>query len=467
MGEAQCERRFRGTIDEEVDGQGAHSAGVGYCSRDSIAAEQQMGDQPFAGVTVIEFGQFIAVPYCAQLLADGGAHVIKVEPHDGDPTRHLAPIVPGETRHFISRNRGKHSLPLDLRHPLAPRIIEALLAKADVALFNLRPGLAESLGLDYATLAAKYPALVVGTVTAFGRTGPDAHLAGMDYVLQARSGLMTALGKTTDGMPTAGDSPVVDYMCAMTLAFGVSSALYRRAQTGLGGEVDVSLLGASMALQATLFARVASLDAAPDAEFLAWLEQARAEGKPFTEQLARSSGVRPSYMTTVYYRTYQTADGAIGIACGSPQLRRKFMTVAGRDDPMLERAATAPREEIAAHYATLQREMEALFRTKSTAEWQAALDAAGVPASRVAFPTELLDDAQVAANGLLHRFEHWGLGQVTVLGPPLTLDGDGFRAGPATAMIGSESRAILRAFGLTEAEVNAAERDGAIRVEDN
>src|SRR5215510_4247773 len=120
--------------------------------------------RPFAGVQVVEFGQFIAVPFCAQLLAAGGAHVIKVESLEGDPVRHLAPVAPGESRNFVSRNRGKHSLPLELKPPDARRIIDALLARADVVLFTFRPGLAEELGLDYATLAPRYPRLVVGSV---------------------------------------------------------------------------------------------------------------------------------------------------------------------------------------------------------------------------------------------------------------------------------------------------------------
>ena len=187
-----------------------------------------MSEQPFAGITVIEFGQFIAVPYCAQLLADGGARVIKVEPHTGDPVRLLGPLAPGETRHFISRNRGKRVLPLDLRHAGSARILEALFSQADVALFNLRPGLGAELGLDFATLSPGYPRLITGNVTAFGAKGPDAGLAGMDLVVQARSGLMTAMGRMLDGMPAAGDTPIADFMCAMTLAFGVSTALYRR-----------------------------------------------------------------------------------------------------------------------------------------------------------------------------------------------------------------------------------------------
>ena len=156
--------------------------------------------RPFAGIEVVEFGQFIAVPYCGQLLADGGARVIKVEPLAGDPVRQLAPLAPGESRLFVCRNRGKHSLPLDLKHPAAARIIEALAGSADVVLTNLRPGLGATLGLDAATLVRRHPRLIVGNVTGFGTRGPDAGLPAMDLVVQARSGLMAAAGRTQDGV---------------------------------------------------------------------------------------------------------------------------------------------------------------------------------------------------------------------------------------------------------------------------
>jgi len=167
--------------------------------------------QPFDGVTVIELGQFVAVPYAGQMLADGGAHVIKIEPREGEPSRHLAPLVPGESRHFLMRNRGKHSLPLDLKHVDARVILDALLARADVVLTNLRPGLAAELGLDYEQLAPRFPRLVVGNMSAFGTRGPDASLAGMDMVVQARSGLMVTNGRMKDNLPTTGESPVADY----------------------------------------------------------------------------------------------------------------------------------------------------------------------------------------------------------------------------------------------------------------
>src|SRR5882762_11122538 len=135
--------------------------------------------RPFAGIEVVEFGQFIAVPFCAQLLSEGGAHVIKIESVEGDPVRQLAPLAPGETRHFLSRNRGKHSLPLDLRHLSAAPVVERLLARADVVLTNFRPGLAAELGLDWASLAPRYPRLVAVHVSAPLRDGAHALWRGM------------------------------------------------------------------------------------------------------------------------------------------------------------------------------------------------------------------------------------------------------------------------------------------------
>ena len=124
--------------------------------------------RPFDGIRVVEFGQFIAAPWCAQLLAEGGARVVKVESLEGDPVRQLAPLAPGESRHFLSRNRGKRTLPLDLRHPEAAAVIARLLERADVVLTNFRPGLAAEFGLDGPTLARRHRRLVIGNVSAFG-----------------------------------------------------------------------------------------------------------------------------------------------------------------------------------------------------------------------------------------------------------------------------------------------------------
>jgi crotonobetainyl-CoA:carnitine CoA-transferase CaiB-like acyl-CoA transferase len=418
--------------------------------------------RPFAGIEVVEFGQFIAVPFCAQLLSEGGAHVIKVESVDGDPVRQLAPLAPGETRHFISRNRGKHSLPLDLRHPAARRVVDRLLARADVVLTNFRPGLAAELGLDWASLAPRYPRLVVGNVSAFGRRGPAARLAGMDLVVQARSGLMAAGGNIQDGVPTGGENPVVDYMCAMTLSFGIASALLRRTATGRGGEVDVSLLMAAMMAQNNNMVRIESADGAAHAAILARLAEMRATGRPYAEQAALTPQIRPPGTVHVYYRTYATRDAALAVACGSPALRRAFMRTVGLADEALDRPI-ADREKEVEHYRTLRLAVEAALSSRTTAEWQAAFEAAGVPAAGVRLPIELLDDEQPLANGMLHDVIHPALGRLRVLASPVALDGGGFVSAPVTPPFGSETREILGGLSFSAAEIETFLAEGLTR----
>ena len=289
-------------------------------------------EQPFAGLEVVEFGQFIAVPFCAQLLSEGGAHVIKVESLAGDPTRQLLPLAPGETRHFISRNRGKHSLPLDLRHPAAARIVERWSpAPTSCSPISARGWPPSSASTTRAS-APRYPRLIVGNVTAFGPRGPDAMLAGMDLVIQARSGLMASNGRLRDGRPVAGDPPVADYMCAMMLSFGIASALLRRANTGRGGEVDVALLMAALLLQNNSMLRVAA-DRPEHVALLDRLGRMRADGAPYAEQSQLAPEVRPVAMGNVYYRTYATRDAAIAVACASPALQRAMMRAVGLSDP--------------------------------------------------------------------------------------------------------------------------------------
>jgi len=417
-------------------------------------------EQPFDGVTVVEFGQFVAVPFCAQLLADGGAAVIKVETLAGDPVRRLMPVAPGETRIFLSRNRGKRSLPLDLRHPQAPAVVEALLRSADVALMNFRPGLAEEHGLDAATLLGRYPRLVIGEVTPFGRAGPDALRAGMDLVVQARSGLMVANGRITDDRPATGDPVSADYMCAMSLAFGVASALLRRERTGQGGVVHTSLMQAAMTLNNNQMLRIEGLDAEPQREALSTLAAQREAGTSYAAVRQSLPATRPAPMFRVYFRTYHTADGWIAVACGSHALRERFLLATGlRDDQLEADQERVPPE----HYVNLEREAERLFSSRSTAAWEATLSAAGVPVSDVKFPLEMLDDAQAEASGMFHDLAHPTLGTVRVLAPPVALDADGFQGRGRSQPLGEETRAVLSELGFTEEETDRLIASGVTR----
>lgn len=407
--------------------------------------------QPFAGIRVVEFGQFVSVPFCAQLLAEGGAEVIKVEALAGDPTRLLRQVSPLETRTFVSRNRGKRSLPLALRDPAARPVIDKLLAWADVALMNFRPGLDVELGLDAETLQARFPRLIAGAVTAFGKRGPEASLAGMDTVVQARTGLMAANGRMVDDRPASGDPVSADYMCAMSLAFGVSAALLRRERTGVGGAVDVSLMQAAMTLANNQLIRSEVEDTPRHTEILARLAEQRRAGVPFSEQGRAMTTARALPMVRIYLRTYDTADAPIAIACGSRSLRVKFMAAVGLVDEAMDAADSEEKDD---YYDQLTESVEAVMRTRSSAEWTRVLNDAGVPVAAVKFPVELFDDEHAGANGMFQRLEHPEAGDFTVLSPPVSMDGHGFRSREATRRFASETRELLDEIGFSNPEID-------------
>ncbi len=414
--------------------------------------------QPFAGIRVVEFGQFVAVPFCGQLLAQGGAEVIKVESPEGDPNRHMGELAPGESRLFVSRNRGKRSLPLKLGDARSRPVVDALLDWADVVLTNFRPGLGEKLGLDAATLTRRRRRLVVGDITPFGKAGPDARLAGMDIVVQARSGLMAAMGRIVDGRPAPGDPVISDYMAAMTLAFGVASALLRRERTGEGGTVDVTLMMAAMTLANNQLVRSEDHDRERHLAAIERLNAERAAGVPFEQQAGTQPGARLLPLRDIYFRTFDTADAAIAVACGSRGLRRQFAEAVGFVDKGLNGDAVDDD-----YYADLRDRVEGILRGKPAADWVRILNAAGVPVSTVMFPVEMFEDAQAQANGMFHVLEHPTAGRFRALAPPLVLDGDGFRLVPATAPFGSETTDILTSLGFRESDVAELVQSGVTR----
>ena len=424
----------------------------------SSDAQDVASEQPFDGIRVVEFGQFVAVPFAAQLLSEGGAEVIKIESLEGDPTRRLAQLAPMESRIYLSRNRGKRSLPLHLRHEQAPAIIDALLSRADVALMNFRPGLAEQLGLDAATLRTRYPRLIVATVTPFGRYGPDAGLAGMDIVVQARSGLMVANGRQLDGRPMSGDPVSADYMAAMSLAFGIASALYRRTFSGQGGEVHASLMQAAMTLNNNQMLRVESADGPVHDESRERLAELRARGADYAEQRSAQPSARARTMADIYFRTYTTADGWMAIACGSRKLRAAFVEAVGLADPHAGDEVKDPD-----YYPKLQTAAEQRMLECTTSEWEATLANAGVPASRVLLPFEILDDPQPAANDMLYDLEHPQIGKVRLLAPPVALDKVGFQQQPPSQPFASETRDILDELGFGDSQIDGFVESGVTR----
>ena len=417
------------------------------------------------GVKVIEFSQIIAAPFCGMLLTDMGADVIKVEPPDGEPWRVFAQFIPGESKTFISLNRGKRSLPLDLSRPEAQRIAQQLAAEADVVILNYRPDVPAKVGLDYERLSALNRRLIYCENTAFGRRGPDRYRPGHDIIIQAMSGLMAANNKTVNGVPQVPALAAADFATGITMAWSICAALYAREKTGRGQKIEAALLGSALGIQTSGFTYIDAFDATWMPQFLDQLAEARARGATFDEQANLLMGARPVMaLGNIYYRTYKTQDGYLAVGCLSNSLRRKMANALHLRDPRFEDPdwdPGSPEARMAA--AKLVEEAEELMATRPTAEWLQTLDAAGVPCGPVRFVQELFEDPQVIANDLVAELEHPLAGHLKMVGPLVRMsDTETAVQGPSPAL-GQHTQEILSSLGYSPEEITALVQSGVTR----
>jgi crotonobetainyl-CoA:carnitine CoA-transferase CaiB-like acyl-CoA transferase len=331
-------------------------------------------------VTVVDLTSYIAGSYAAMMLADLGAAVVKVESPDGDPFREL----PG----FFGWNRGKRSIAVDLKSAEGRRIVERLVARDDVLMENMRPGVAERLGLGYERLRAINPRLIYCAVTAFGSSGPYADRPGFDPLLQAMAGLQTLQGGT--GAPQFVRIAITDYYTASLAAQGVLAALFVRERTGQGQRVETSLLHGSLALQS------GSVVDYPD--------------KPM---FARENPT---------YRLYEASDGQwFFLACGNQSFWAKLTKALGLDhltnDPRF--ASWLLRLE---HSADLLPILIETFRSKPRAAWLEILARSDIPAAPVQTLAEFVDtDPAVKHHDMVREYDHPEVGRLRLMGFPVTL----------------------------------------------
>jgi formyl-CoA transferase len=415
-----------------------------------------MNAGPFAGLRVVEFGRFIAAPYCGQLLADGGAEVFKIEDITGDETRRNGPLLATEGRQFLNKNRGKRSLAVDLGNTEVLEAIRRLTISADVVVANFRPGQAERLGLDYEAIRASNPRVVYAENTAFGTIGPMSSLAGMDVAMVGYSGLAQF---TADGpLPLA--EPIVDYTAGLLLAWGVSTALYHRERTGAGQKLDVSLLHAALVLQNNHMNHVDIVDDWRH-DFVDYLKTAFAEGKSWGEILEYRQSLQPYAIARAYYGFFRTADGVIAIAALGRPLQQRVVQLLGIEDRWVTEPDWLP-EDARAHAVRVHAAAAAAFARRTTAEWLKDLRAAGVSSCPVQFQEQLLDDEQAIANGNFVRLEHDLVGSYTAVAPPVRFSASPLRAEQASPQLGSHTRRTLAEFGIEQDAITRLVSQGAI-----
>ncbi len=418
---------------------------------------------PLTGVRVLEFSEIIAAPFGGMLLADMGAEVIKVEPPWGEPWRLNSQFVPLESKTYISINRGKKSLPLDLSKPAAREIVGRLVPQTDVVIINYRPDVPAKLGIDYEALSALNPRLIYCETTAFGRRGPESARPGYDIVIQAMSGLMAMDGHLQGGVPQVITPAVADFSTGIAIAWAVSAALYNRERTGRGQRVDTSLLGTALGLQANRFLWIEATDTETRQSLLEGLTELRSQGKSYQEMQEHHRAHTFTPLLNIYYRTYQTRDSVIAVGCLSDPLRKKLLTVLGLHDIRFDAGYDPGSDEALAFAQALHGKAEAIFRQRSAAEWLRDLDAAGVPAGPVRFPEELVDDPQVLANGFQADLDHSLVGRMKMTGPLVQMSETPLEATASSPALGEHTDELLRDLGYSADDVQGLRDAGVTR----
>ena len=411
---------------------------------------------PFSGLRVLELGRFIAVPVCAQLLAEGGADVIKVEDVDGDQTRHNGPILPFEGRQFFNKNRGKRSLSVKLTDPDVLHAVRNLAAQSDIVLANFRPGISEKLSLDYQSVFSVNPLVVYAENTAYGLQGLMSETAGMDIVVQAYTGI----AQLTERGPEQLENPMIDYTAALLMAFGVSTALFHRERTGRGQKLDTSLLQAAMFMENNQLTHVDAIDTWRD-EFVDYLKHAFAEGKTWAEVLEHRRQLQPHRVMRAYYGFFQTSDGTIAVAANARTLRLGLLDALGVEDRWTSEPGWVP-DDIDAHEESVRARVAAAFRSAPTSHWVSEVGRRGVPIGPVRHSDQLFYDEQIAANGFFARVEHEVIGGITVVAPPVRFSESPMEV-RAPVPLGKHSRAALREGGLTDTLIDELVARGAVR----
>jgi crotonobetainyl-CoA:carnitine CoA-transferase CaiB-like acyl-CoA transferase len=393
---------------------------------------------PLHDLLVVDLTRVLSGPYCTMLLADMGARVIKVEqPGRGDDTRAWGPpFVGDESAYFLSINRNKESLTLDLKHPDGRRVLERLLERADVLVENFRPGTLARLGLGYEAVSLRWPRVVYCSISGFGQTGPRRAEPGYDAVIQAEAGLMSITGEAA-GPPLRLGVAIADIVTGMFAAQGIAMALLARARTGRGQQVDIGMLDSTAALLTYQAANYFATGRAP----------------------ARLGNRHP---TIVPYETFEAADGEFVLAVGNDELWKRFCRAVGvaalAEDPRF--VTNRARSQ---HYGALRGLLAERFRTRSTADWMAALSAAGVPCGAVRDVAETLGDPQMAARDMVAVVDHVTLGAMQTLGLPIKLSSTPGAIRTAPPVLGQHTDQILRTdLRLNDAEIATLRASGAV-----
>ena len=389
------------------------------------------------GIRVLDVTQVMAGPYCAMLLCDLGADVIKVEaPPGGDATRRMAGARGTDSPAFNAVNRGKRGIVVDFKADGGREIILRLVAGADVLVENARPGVMARRGLGYGDLKAVNPGLVYASISGYGQTGPHGARGGFDLVAQGVSGIMSVTGEP-GGPPVKAGIPLTDLGAGLFAVTGILAALHHRTRTGEGQHIDTSLVEAGVALSVWEATEYFSSGRAPQA-------------------------MGSAHRMSAPYQALACADGYVTIGAANDRLFERLCHLLGRPEWTREPDFADDTARVANRQALAER-IEAVTRTRPRAHWLARFEQHGVPCGPINTYADVFGDEQIAARNMVVQTDHPTLGRLRTLGTPLKMSRTPPRPGRPAPLLGQHTDEVLREAGYTPGELTAFRAAGLIR----
>ncbi len=383
---------------------------------------------PLENLKVLDLTRVLAGPYATMILGDLGADIIKLEmPDKGDDSRFFGPYINGESAYFMSLNRNKRSITLNLKDKREKEIFLAIVKEVDIVVENFRPGTMEKLGLGYDTLKEINPEIIYAATSGYGHTGPYSKKAAYDAVVQAMSGLMSITGEK-DGRPTRVGTSVGDITAGLFTVIGILTALVNRYETGKGQKIDVAMLDCQVAILENAIARYV-----------------------VTNEIPKPEGNK--HPSIVPFETFETKDGEIMIAAGNDFLWGEFCSIINREDLINdERFKTNPLRN--KNYDELRPLIAEPLKSKETKEWQEILDNAGIPNGPINTIDKVLVDPQIKAREMIVEMDHPIVGKFKVPGIPIKLSDTPGKIRKASPTLGEHTGEVLKELlGYEESEI--------------
>jgi CoA:oxalate CoA-transferase len=391
---------------------------------------------PLSGIKVLDLSRVLAGPYCGMILADLGAYVVKIErPEKGDDSRAYGPFVNGESAYFMSINRNKKSVTLNLKSPEGKEIFKQLVKKFDVVVENFRPGTMDKLGLGYNILKEINPRIIYAASSGYGYTGPYKERPAYDAVIQAMGGLMSITG-FPGGKPTRVGASIADISTGMFCAIGILAALIKRQTTGEGDMVDVAMLDSVVALLENAISRY------------------EVTGEPPKPLGNRHPSIFP-------FESFEAKDGDIMIAAGNDELWAKLCRAIGKeeliDDPRFKTNPLRGR-----NHDEMKKILDDTIRTRTVDEWMKILEDAGIPCSPINTIDKVVKHPQVLARNMIVKVYHPRVGEIRIPGSPIKFASENPRIGPAP-VLGEHTEEVLKEFlSISDEELSRLKASGVI-----